>query len=221
MRSSPHPEAAFLAAMTASATHEVRNVLAIIKESAGLIQDLAELSNTRGSLDQDKVRRAVDRIEAQVRRGADILTNLNRLAHTLDESTSTVDLTEEVEQLVFLSQRFARKKGLLVEVGSSSGPCLHATDPLLLHMGLFAAMECCVAELPEGARLTVAVQVGPEGKSVEFRGEAEGGGILATTEDPEGWGHLQRLMTRLGSTARRFGEGYGIRILFREGPGES
>ena len=29
MKASQHPEAAFLAAMTASATHEVRNVLAI------------------------------------------------------------------------------------------------------------------------------------------------------------------------------------------------
>lgn len=40
MKASQHPEAAFLAAMTASATHEVRNVLAIIKESAGLVAHL-------------------------------------------------------------------------------------------------------------------------------------------------------------------------------------
>lgn len=47
MKSSKYPEAAFLSAMTASATHEVRNVLAIIKESAGLVDDLIQVYGTR------------------------------------------------------------------------------------------------------------------------------------------------------------------------------
>jgi len=84
MRASQHPEAAFLATMTASATHEVRNVLAIIKESAGLIEDLMHVCAKRGTLDQEKVARAVHRIESHVQRGADLLTNLNRLSRLFD-----------------------------------------------------------------------------------------------------------------------------------------
>ena len=43
MKTEKYPEAAFLSAMTASTTHEARNVLAIIKESAGLVEDLVQV----------------------------------------------------------------------------------------------------------------------------------------------------------------------------------
>ena len=82
--------------MTASATHEVRNVLAIIKESAGLVDDLVQVQGSHGRLDPEKIRGALDRINAQVRRGADLLTHLNRLAHTLDEDISRVEMNQEV-----------------------------------------------------------------------------------------------------------------------------
>ena len=82
MTTERYPEAAFLSAMTASTTHEARNVLAIIKESAGLVEDLVQMYGTRGNLDREKVDRALKRIDLQVKRGADLLTTLNRLAHT-------------------------------------------------------------------------------------------------------------------------------------------
>ena len=206
--------------MTASATHEVRNVLAIIKESAGLIQDLADLSRRRGVSDEEKVRRAVDRIELQVKRGADLLTNLNRLSHTLDEDRSTVDLAEEVEQLVFLSRRFARQKSHRVEVGGSREACPLFTDPLLLHMTLFSAMRCCLSELPGGALLTVEARTGPEGVGVEFRGRAASEASLDVARDQELRGDLQEVAERMGAAVEPLETGYGIRILFGQDPGQ-
>ena len=162
MKASRHPEAAFLATMTASATHEVRNVLAIIKESAGLIEDMIHVFAKKGILDNEKVFRAVDRIDTQVRRGADLLTNLNRLSHALDSDLATVDLNAEVEQVVFLSQRFARKRGHRVVARLMEGEARTLVHPLHLHMALFAAMECCLEELPDGAAITLSVGGEPE-----------------------------------------------------------
>ena len=213
-------EAAFLAAMTASATHEVRNVLAIIKESAGLIEDLIQMGARRGGVDEEKVGRAVDRIELQVKRGADILTNLNRLSHTLDQERATVDLEQEVEQTVFLSQRFARKKGHEVVAGKGGGAGHLVLDPLALQMVLFSAMERCLEELPDGSRIQVSAGRSHQGPVVEFRKEQEEEGALGSFEESPGWDQLLMLAESVGAAVERAEVGYGIRLLFRDGPGD-
>jgi C4-dicarboxylate-specific signal transduction histidine kinase len=218
MTTSQHREAAFISAMTASATHETRNVLAIIKESAGLVEDLIRVLERKGTLDTEKVYRALERIDAQVKRGADILTNLNRLSHAVDHDMVAVDLAAEVEQVVFLSQRFARKKGHRVEVGEAEEGCPASVNPLCLQMTLFAAMERCLEELPEGSSITVGARTGEEGGMVEFRGVGEGGeGEGAQTS--EGWEYLQALADALGVRVELSTDGFGIRLHFPQRTG--
>ncbi len=214
MKASQHPEAAYLAAMTASATHEVRNVLAIIKESAGLVDDLVQVFGRKGTLNEEKVSQALARIEIQVKRGADILTNLNRLSHTLDEDLARVELGREVEQLVFLSQRFARKKGHLVVSGEAEEGCFATANPIRLHMTLFSAMECCLEELPEGSTVTVEVRKAQGHEIVEYLGSREGVGEAAGPMEPKDWTDLVSLAESLGARVERSRDNYGIRILF-------
>ncbi|MFH1764311.1 MAG: hypothetical protein ABIF09_08975 [Gemmatimonadota bacterium] len=218
MRVYQHSEAAFLAAMTGSATHEVRNVLAIIKESGGLIGDLVHVSGERGALDKEKVLRAVDRIEAQVKRGAELLTNLNRLSHSLDHGLVTVDLGEEVEQMVFRGQRFARKKGQQVVPGEMEKGCAFPVSPLGLHMVLFAAMARCLEELPEGSVVTVGVRSEGGTLLVDYHG-APGHALdgLEVPSESEGWKDLENLSGLLGASVERYDVGFGIRILFSQG----
>ena len=218
MKASQHPEAAFLAAMTASATHEVRNVLAIIKESAGLVEDLVRVFGQRGTLNEEKISQAVGRIEAQVKRGADLLTNLNRLSHTLDQDLDRVELAREAEQVVFLSQRFARKGGHQVRLGEADPGCQATVNPIRLHMTLFAAMECCLEELPEGSTVTVVVRKGQGEEVVEYLGSWEGAGEAAMPSEFEGWSDVARLAESLGASVHRAVAGYGIRILFPRSP---
>ncbi|MGD2121687.1 MAG: hypothetical protein PVJ76_08075 [Gemmatimonadota bacterium] len=213
MESSRYPEAAFLAAMTASATHEVRNVLAIIKESAGLVDDLTQVYGTRGKFDPEKVQRALQRIEVQVRRGADLLTNLNRLAHTLDQDLSPVELGQEVEQIVFLSQRFARQKGQSVEMEGDREEQHLVINALHLHMALSGAVACCLEELPEGRSLRVGVGEADGAPMVEFR-SADAEVPPESASDWKGWQELERLAGSLGARVERSPAGYGIRILF-------
>ncbi len=203
MRVSQHPEAAFLAAMTGSATHEVRNVLAIIKESAASSGTWSMSPARGGRLDKEKVLRAVDRIETQVKRGADLLTNLNRLSHTLDHGLVTVDLGEEVEQMVFRGQRFARKKGQQVAAGELEEECTFPVNPLHLHMVLFAALERCLDRLPEGSSATVEVFREGGGSVVEYRGALEEGWTGGAPCEAEDWRDLEDLAGSLGVTVER------------------
>jgi signal transduction histidine kinase len=214
MQPSEHPEAAFLAVMTASATHEVRNVLAIIKESAGLIEDMVRLAAKRGVLDQEKVFRAVDRIDTQVKRGADLLTNLNHLSHSLDHETAAVDMQKEVEQIVFLSQRFARQRGHRVALGSVEPAGETVTRPLALQMVLFGVVEYCLEELPGGASVTVGMTAENGVPAVNFSGRVEDGGPVQAPRDTDAWSHLGHLTDALGATLERDTTGFEIRILF-------
>jgi len=155
MSTSGSLQAAFIGKITASATHEIRNVLAIVKESAGLIDDLMQASVTRGPLDGDRVFKATARIEAQVARGAELITSLNRFAHSMDHDRQSIDLCEEVRHVVFLSQRFARKKMQTVMAEPSGGTPAFTANSLAVQMALFAGIELLMEELPEGALIEV------------------------------------------------------------------
>lgn len=155
MSTSGSREAAFIGKITASATHEIRNVLAIVKESAGLIDDLMQAAAPRGPLDGDRVFKATHRIDAQVARGAEIITSLNRFAHSLDHDRQAIDLDEEIRHVVFLCQRFARKKVQTVTTGPGSGTPGFTASSLAVQMALFGGLELLMDALPEGAVIHV------------------------------------------------------------------
>jgi hypothetical protein len=155
MSTSGSREAAFIGKITASATHELRNVLAIVKESAGLIDDLMRMAAERGPLDGERVFKATQRIDAQVARGSELITSLNRFAHSLDHDHQAIDLGEEIRQVVFLSQRFARRKSQSVLAVPGAETRGFTANCLAVQMALFAVLELLMEELPDGAAIEV------------------------------------------------------------------
>lgn len=200
--------------MTASATHEVRNVLAIIKESAGLVEDMILLCSRGGTLDAEKVRRTIGRIDSQVKRGADLLTNLNRLSHTLDSDQAQVDLHQEAAQVVFLCQRFARKRGHSLTMREETGAARATVHPLRLQMALVSALRWCMDTLQDGASISALVTGSGDGATVDFATETEGKEGSPTAVEPERWAEVEGLVESLGATVRRLPTGVGVRILF-------
>jgi C4-dicarboxylate-specific signal transduction histidine kinase len=206
-------EAAFLAKITASATHEIRNVLAIVKESAGLIQDVIHSWSQSEVPNQDKVLRSLGRIDAQVTRGADLLSNLNRFAHSLDRVQEETDLSLEAQQVALLSQRFARKKRHLVQVRSADQRLPVAVKPLELQMALFAAVECCLDQLPEASTVTIHPAREGDRASVEFIGEAGEEALLPAPSAADGWGRLVELLDDFGASIETSDTAYRFRIV--------
>ena len=150
-------EVAFFGRITAGATHEMKNVLAIIRESSGLIQDLMALS-PEALPHQEKYQKALASISAQVKRGTDLTTCLNQFAHAPDQTLKQVDLLEIAAVLLALTQRFARLKNIVMtcEPPAASGPpVLLITHPVRMLMGLFSALECWINLAPPGSRIHV------------------------------------------------------------------
>jgi C4-dicarboxylate-specific signal transduction histidine kinase len=148
-------KAAFMGKITAGITHEMKNVLAIIKESAGLLDDLISFTKENSPPPRDKMLRTITRITEQVNRGVDLATKLNSFAHTTDNGVTTLDLNQILEQAVFLCQRFARLKKMTLNIVSHGAPIIVTADPLSLQMLLFQCVEKLMDSVQAGSAITL------------------------------------------------------------------
>jgi len=214
MTGAENREAAFLAKITASTTHEIRNVLAIVKESAGLIEDLVRSYGKRGTLKEDKLFQAVGRIDAQVGRGAQLLTNLNRLAHGLDRTSEPVDLGASAQQVASLSERFARQRRQTVLVRTPEEPLTATANALQLEMVLFAAVECCLEAMAEGGAVTIQPHESGGLPAVKVTGEIDGVPVPSDPTATAAWPRLATLGEDLNASVQVVEGSCTIRVVF-------
>jgi len=208
-----NPEATFLARMTASTTHELRNVLAVVKESAGLVEDLTLASQQPKPVNADKFLRAARRIDAQVARGAALLTSLNRLAHGLDHAEQTLDLGEQVEQVASLCQRFARQRRQRIELDTGSEARAVRTNALRLQMALVSAIDCCLEQLPEESAVTMGVAGSADRPCIVITGAAAAGTPPAPASAAS-WPRLVAMLGQLSASIEAGDEPFGFRLVF-------
>jgi C4-dicarboxylate-specific signal transduction histidine kinase len=209
-------EAAFIARMTASTTHELRNVLAVVKESAGLVEDLTLATQRRQAVNPDKFLQAARRIDAQVVRAADLLTSLNRLAHGLDHASEAVDLVQQAHVVCLLYQRFARMRRLRLDVDATSEPRLVQANTLRIQMAIAAALDCCLQQLPEDSEVTF--QVGGRGPATALTvtGQAPSADPVPPPDRAEGWQALLTLVEDLGGTVALTDAPFGFCLLLAD-----
>ena len=212
MTASQGREAAFVAQVTAGTTHEIRNILAIVKESAGLIEDLIDAFNRRGSLDQDKLTRSLGRIDAQVARGTELLSNLNRFAHSLDPVEDPIDVTRELQQVVSLCEFRARRRRHVLQVHPGRRNLTVAVDPFRFQMSLFAGVGCCLEQLPEGSTVSISADRRDDRLTVEFAGQGGDEAMLPAPNEARGWSPLVELADGLGASIEVAESAYGFRI---------
>lgn len=133
----------FFGRISASVSHELKNVLAVINEQAGLLSDLACLAGRGMPLDPERLAMAAECLLKQVRRGDGIIGQFNRFAHTTDTPRREVSLTEIADLVVTLAARQAAMRQVGLE--TLPGPELRVTtDPFslcrLVHLLLEGAM---------------------------------------------------------------------------------
>ncbi len=138
---------AFYGCINASISHELKNVLAIVHETAGLLEDLCEMHKEEGALlDPDRLTPLSARILTQIRRGNIILKNMNMFAHSTDDAVAHVDVSDVVSLMVDLCERFAAMKRITLRKGKFDSVPL-ATSPFLLEHLLFL----CIMRAINGA----------------------------------------------------------------------
>ncbi|UCG06321.1 MAG: hypothetical protein JSV83_20810 [Desulfobacterales bacterium] len=122
----------FFGKMTASISHEMKNVLAIINENAGLLEDLTLMVDHGRPIDPQRLNTLSQTVMKQIRRADTIVKNLNRFAHSADKSLKSVDLNDTLELVVNLSQRFASMRSVTLEPKLQRDPVMIKTFPFVL-----------------------------------------------------------------------------------------
>jgi C4-dicarboxylate-specific signal transduction histidine kinase len=115
-------ELRFFGAITASISHEINNVLAMVNELSGLFEDSLMMARKGRPLDPERLSGIAERISGQVERGKQIVTGLNSFAHCVDNPRSSLDLAENLEQITALCQRFARLRRAELTVRAPETP---------------------------------------------------------------------------------------------------
>ena len=122
----------FFGKMSASITHEIKNVLAIINENAGLLEDFTLMAEKGRPIEMERFKTVAGKIKNQVRRADGIVKNLSRFAHSADAFTEEIDLNEVLKFVVSLSGRLADMQGIALEQMHADRPVMVTTTPFCL-----------------------------------------------------------------------------------------
>lgn len=145
----PDSKPEFMGKVTASVTHELQNVLAVIKESAGLMEDLIMMMNQGNGLSgvEEKFATCLGTIKSQAYRGVSLTSNLNAFAHSPDYPVSTFNPAETIKKLMKISERIFRLKGAEISFPEPDSASSITTDLLAFQMLLFACLEALAITL--------------------------------------------------------------------------
>ncbi len=184
----------FFGRITASISHEVNNVLAIINELAGLLEDLLQNAEQRRPIDPQKLRSVSDRIQTHIQRGESIVKRLNRFAHSIDDPVSEFDLNVVLNDLVNIAQRFAMLKGIQLETNLPAEPVSINSSRFAFQLAVFGGIEKALATLNKDESVKISCHKQQDQITITI----DAGEIGTNTEEQNDMTDLIELMKKLG-----------------------
>jgi signal transduction histidine kinase len=181
--------------VSASISHELKNVLAIINENAGLLEDLTFASQRGSAIDPERLNRACQNFFKQIHRADTILKNMNRFAHSVDQFTAPVNLAELSELVASLAGRLAAMRKLTIEILPPGTPTVVDTNPFLLENMVWLCLQFAIATTGSGGTIRLIPEKGEAGTILKISG-LDGLNSDFTVQMPEG--HVE-ILAALGA----------------------
>ena len=145
----------FFGTMTASISHEIKNVLAIINENAGLMKDLTLMAEQGRPLNLEKIKTLSDRFGQQVIRADKIVKSLNQFSHSIDDTIKEVDVGEAVSLVIALANRFIAMKNVSIDFQAPETAIYLHTNPFFFNNLLWFSLEFAMNFPGEDKTLTI------------------------------------------------------------------
>ncbi|MFP4446425.1 MAG: hypothetical protein ACLFPD_09290 [Desulfosudaceae bacterium] len=117
-------------------SHELKNVLAIISETMGLIEELSAMAAEGADLPPGKVKSLSESILEEIGRANRIIRGMNDFAHQVDQFLEEIDLTQSVPLIIDLAGLDANVKKITFQLGAAD-PCQAYTSPFFLNALIF------------------------------------------------------------------------------------
>ncbi|MBW2000159.1 MAG: hypothetical protein JRJ29_19645 [Deltaproteobacteria bacterium] len=170
---------AFFGKIGADVSHEMRNVLSIVGENAGLLDDQLALAESGKALDYEKLKKLSARITRQVTRGTQTMERFSRFVHAADEEAASSDLTAITETVAALAERHVVLAGCKLEADLPDEAIHVKANPFSLQHAVFSAIELILESLENGQ--VVAIKLAGRGATavMSVSGSAAGAGELS------------------------------------------
>jgi len=165
----------FIGKIIAGFTHEIKNYIAIINESTGLIGDMMKLGKSVEN-DLPEYLDIIHSTEDYIEKTNGHFRYLNRFAHRMDSPLSSFHINESLEELIALLQRFANQKRITFKLDYETDMPQVYSNPSLLQLIIFTFLEQNIIELEQESTITlqtafadkgIRVTIIPNGKRTE------------------------------------------------------
>ncbi len=157
------PEARFMGTVTALTMHEMQNILAIIRESAGLMGDILKVNARVDFKHRPNMERTLEHIATHVDRGKGLLEATSRLAHSPDDDLlDGCDLAVYARTVALLSERLVRLRGTAVDFTPASSALPVAVGALRVLMAGYRAVQWAVGGGVKDGVVRMNVEAGQE-----------------------------------------------------------
>jgi hypothetical protein len=160
----------FFGRISASISHELKNTLSIMNESAGLLEDLALLAEQGKALEASRVKSLGSAIKRQIQRTDQIIRNMNRFSHTVDEPLKEIELVDFLEFILAVSRRLTAAKGVGITVQPKDQPLMVVTRPFFLHGLIWLLLEFGMGWAGKSKALTLKPEKIDPGISIRLMG---------------------------------------------------
>jgi len=157
----------FFSEIAISATHDMKNHLAIINENTGLLEDLLHQDLTR-TLAQNRDKKVTETIRRQVERSDQILKKLNRFAHNLASENAVTDIETALILVLDLCSGIIRNHAVEIKIIPPENRIYLGDPPFLLNLLLFRAVQTSMSAADGDKILTISFAPALTGPSLRF-----------------------------------------------------
>jgi len=176
-------QVAFIGAISASVTHELTNVIAIIDQNGGLLQDLIAGEERGVPLSLDRLTTVSATLQKQTRRGLEIIQRLNRFAHSGDSTATGYQLQDTLENVIELTRRLANLRDTSIAFQSPETAVNMVGSPIALQRAVFETLRVLLREGSPGSEIRVAVEARPDTVTIDIA-SSSGWQLLAENVQP-------------------------------------
>lgn len=134
-------EIQFFGTITASVSHELNNVISILNQTGGLLEDLLYGTKQGQDITPEQLERIASKIADQTDRGIAIIRRLNSFAHTVDEPVVEFDFGELVGNLMSLCGRFAALRSMELTDKTAEESITVVNSPIKVQQTLFLILK--------------------------------------------------------------------------------
>jgi len=152
-------ELAFFGTVTASVSHELNNVLSIINEYCGLLDDLVSANNKGVPIENDRIQKITSNIARQIKREQEIIKLLNRFAHRIDTPVVQFNLNQLISDIRQLSQRFASLKKIELGITLPEEQITLTSNPFAVQHAIFLCLKLALDYSTIADNITIVLEI--------------------------------------------------------------